>query len=178
MIQQSSNNSLKLIQDLVQIHVPVSETVKEPVELRDLLGYCIEMLHLKVSEKKQQISLEAVPANVLGDSEKLWRVFSNLISNAIKFSPEKSKINVTLEMKGEEAIIAIRDHGIGIPENLQDKIFSMSPDAKRKGTAGEPSFGLGLAICKQIVEANNGKIWFESEVNKGTSFFVSFSSES
>jgi signal transduction histidine kinase len=178
MIQQSSNNSLKLIQDLVQIHVPVSETVKEPVELRDLLGYCIEMLHLKVSEKKQQISLEAVPANVLGDSEKLWRVFSNLISNAIKFSPEKSKINVTLEMKGDEAIVAIRDHGIGIPENLRDKIFSMSPDAKRKGTAGEPSFGLGLAICKQIVEANNGKIWFESEVNKGTSFFVSFSSES
>jgi signal transduction histidine kinase len=174
MIQQSSNNSLKLIQDLVEEHVPVVKANRETVELRDLLGYCVEMLHLKVSEKKQEISLEGAQAFVQGDNEKLWRVFSNLIGNAIKFSPEHARIQVKLNVKQENAVVSITDEGIGIPEEIREKIFTMSTDTKRKGTAGEPSFGLGLAICKQIVEANDGKIWFDSAVGKGTSFFVSF----
>lgn len=174
MIQQSSTNSLKLIQDLVEEHVPVAKASRETVELKDLLGYCVEMLHLKVSEKQQLISLEGVAATVQGDNEKLWRVFSNLIGNAIKFSPEKSEISVKVAVESENAVVTIADRGIGIPDNIREKIFTMSTETKRVGTAGEPSFGLGLAICKQIVEANDGEIWFDSEVGQGTRFHVSF----
>jgi signal transduction histidine kinase len=68
--------------------------------------------------------------------------------------------------------ITVEDHGIGIPEDMHDKIFDMFTKAKWAGTAGEQAFGLGLAISKQIVEAHNGSIWFDSKPGKGTTFFV------
>jgi signal transduction histidine kinase len=69
-------------------------------------------------------------------------------------------------------LITVEDEGIGIPDNLKDKIFDMFSEAKRKGTAGEQPFGLGLAISKQIVEAHGGNIWFESREKGGTAFYV------
>ena len=69
-------------------------------------------------------------------------------------------------------MIEVEDHGIGIPIEMEDKIFDMYTEAKRTGTAGEQPFGLGLAISKQIVEAHGGKIWFDSKPGNGTTFFV------
>jgi signal transduction histidine kinase len=174
MIHKSSNHSIELIQDLVHINTSAMERYKEPVELRDLLSYCIEMLHLKSEEKNQRISLSGSSAMVQGDREKLWRVFNNLISNAIKFSASHTHIRVSLANKAGVVTVSVHDQGIGIPVELKDKIFHMSGEAKRRGTAGEPSFGLGLGISKQIVESNNGKIWFESGQVAGTTFYVSF----
>ncbi len=174
MIHKSSNHSLELIQDLVNINTSGMDLYREPMELRDLLSYCVEMLHLKAEEKQQHISLTGEKAMVQADREKLWRVFNNLISNAIKFSPATTEIRVSVTVRDEKVIVCVRDQGIGIPESLNEKIFHMSGEAKRRGTAGEPSFGLGLGISKQIVESNNGKIWFENNTPSGTSFFVSF----
>ena len=77
-----------------------------------------------------------------------------------------------MEHDAQRVLIEVSDHGIGIPVELQDKIFDMFTEAKRPGTAGEQAFGLGLAISKQIVEAHGGKIWFESDLERGTTFFV------
>jgi signal transduction histidine kinase len=66
----------------------------------------------------------------------------------------------------------VKDTGLGIPDDIQDKIFDPFTTARRKGTQGEQPFGLGLYISKQIVEAHNGKIWVESEPGKGTTFYV------
>lgn len=107
-----------------------------------------------------------------GSREKLWRVVSNLMANAIKFSPEGAVIEVSLENRGQYARIAVRDHGIGIPEGMKDKLFDLFTEAKRPGTAGEQSFGMGLAISRQIVEAHDGRIWLESQPGQGTTFFV------
>jgi signal transduction histidine kinase len=104
--------------------------------------------------------------------EKLWRVVSNLIGNAIKFSPTGASINVSMEQRAGGIRIAVKDEGIGIPPDMQEKIFDLFTEAKRPGTAGEQAFGLGLAISKQIVEAHGGRIWFESGTTKGTTFFV------
>ena len=65
--------------------------------------------------------------------------------------------------------ISVKDSGIGIPEKFKSKVFNTFTDARRPGTAGEKSFGLGLSICKQIIELHDGKIWFESN-DKGTTF--------
>jgi signal transduction histidine kinase len=157
----------------VHINTSALERYKEPMQLKELLGYCIEMLHLKSEEKNQRISLVGSDAMVQGDRDKLWRVFNNLISNAIKFSPEKTEIIVDLQLNGETVIVCVKDEGIGIPEHIADKLFDMSGEAKRRGTAGEPSFGLGLGISKQIVESNNGRIWFENVKPQGTAFYVS-----
>ena len=69
--------------------------------------------------------------------------------------------------------ISVSDNGIGIPDDIKDDVFNIFTNAKRPGTAGEKSFGLGLSICQQIIENHHGKIWFESEVNAGTTFHIS-----
>jgi signal transduction histidine kinase len=113
-----------------------------------------------------------MPEELLISREKIWRVMSNLISNAIKFSPQGSAINVKIEDYGNEVEISVKDHGIGIPDAIKDKVFNIFTEAKRTGTAGEKSFGLGLSICRQIIENHQGKIWFKSDDKKGTTFFV------
>jgi two-component system, OmpR family, sensor histidine kinase VicK len=105
--------------------------------------------------------------------EKIWRVISNLISNAIKFSPSGASIIVRITEKDDQVIIAVEDNGIGIPENLRDQVFNMFTTAQRPGTGGERSFGLGLSICKQIMDLFHGKIWFENKKEGGTIFFIS-----
>lgn len=99
-------------------------------------------------------------------------MFSNLINNAIKFSPDGSRIEIVLERSNGNARVSVKDEGIGIPPGIRDKIFSLSSEVKRRGTRGEESFGLGLSISRQIIEAHGGKIWFETEEGRGTTFFV------
>jgi signal transduction histidine kinase len=99
-------------------------------------------------------------------------VVSNLITNAIKFSPLRAEISVDMCLLGDRVCIWVKDQGIGIPEDMSEKIFDLFTPAKREGTGGEESFGLGLGISRQIVEALGGRIWYESEVDQGTIFYV------
>lgn len=172
LIKTSGQNSLDMVADLLQVNIHVEKIEKEPVDLQQLLRYCVDLLQHKATVKKQHLHLQAMPATLLVSREKMWRVISNLIANAIKFSPAGTDITIRLEMQPDQALIAVEDRGIGIPDNLKDKIFDMFSEAKRKGTAGEQPFGLGLAISKQIVEAHGGRIWFESREGGGTTFFV------
>ncbi|PUZ22711.1 hypothetical protein DCC81_19965 [Chitinophaga parva] len=172
MMKASCEHSLELVNDLLQLHNRAEELKRESVDVRNLLQYCAELLHFKAAQKGQQIQLQAEPAVAYVSGEKIWRVVSNLITNAIKFSPAGAEILVRLQAKLDVIIISVADNGIGIPPEIKDEIFDMFTRAKRKGTAGEHSFGLGLAISKQIVEAHKGNIWYESNPGKGTIFFV------
>lgn len=177
LIQDTSNDTLELINEILEATDDKSSAgmSRQWVEVNALLNNSVELLRFKAAEKHQQILVEGldhgVELNV--NREKIWRVISNLISNAIKFSPVDEAIKVRAVQKHSNVIISIKDHGIGIPDSMKDKVFNMFTDAKRPGTVGEKSFGLGLSISKQIVEKHNGKIWFESEANKGTTFYVS-----
>ena len=172
MIKTSGQNSLFLVNDLLKSNSKTEELEKEPVDLFVLLNYCANLLSHKAKEKNQQIMLHAVPVTISLNQEKMWRVMSNLISNAIKFSSELTTITITMEERQESVLIAIADHGIGIPVTIQNKIFDMFGQAKRFGTTGEQPFGLGLAISKQIIENHGGRIWVESETDQGSTFFV------
>ena len=112
------------------------------------------------------------PEELFISREKIWRVISNLISNAIKFSPKGADIHVKVVNEGDNIRISVNDHGIGIPDNIKNQVFNMFTQAKRLGTAGEPSFGLGLSISKQIVESHGGEIWFDSMPEDGTTFYI------
>ncbi|WP_170227770.1 PAS domain-containing protein [Mucilaginibacter frigoritolerans] len=171
-IYRSATNSLELVNDLLQMQGRQEDLQKEPVELGAMLFHCTDLLRHQAEAKQQQIRLDVLPVIILSSREKLWRVISNLIANAIKFSSQGTTIKVSLKTKAKHVVIAIADQGIGIPESMKDCIFEIFPGSQRSGTAGEPSFGLGLVICRQIVEAHQGKIWFESQLGKGTTFFV------
>ena len=103
---------------------------------------------------------------VRADKAEIGRVIINLVSNAIKHTREGTEINISAEKINNELRVAVADNGEGIPEAERKNIFQRYPTAKRKiGT------GLGLYLSKQIIDAHNGKIWFDSEVGKGTTFY-------
>ena len=172
LIRSSSESSLKMITDLLQSNQSNEHLVKEPTDLRELLQYCAEQLRFKAEEKIQTIHLDADPIVLDINREKIWRVLSNLITNAIKFSPSGAEIRVNMHRTPTGAQISVGDQGMGIPQALRDKIFDSFTESRRSGTSGEESFGLGLSISKQIIEAHEGRIWFESEEGKGTTFFI------
>jgi signal transduction histidine kinase len=172
LIKTAGQSSLDLVNDLLQVPAGMDELKKEPVDLHQLLHYCVDLLRHKAEEKGQRIELQAPAVTLPANREKLWRVVSNLITNAIKFSPTGALIRVSLLEEADQVRIAVEDHGIGIPQEIAPQIFDMFTDARRAGTAGEQPFGLGLAISKQIVEAHGGKLWFESKPGNGTTFFV------
>ncbi len=172
LIKSSSQNSLELVSDLLQVQFKTEALQKEPIDIGEMLQYCVSLLLNKAEAKDQQINLHTETFILPASREKLWRVISNLLANAIKFSPKGGVIDVKMEHDAHRVLIAIKDNGIGIPAEMQNKIFDLFTEAKRPGTAGEQPFGLGLAISKQIVEAHGGKIWFESVKGKGATFFV------
>lgn len=169
-----SKNSFDLIDQLLTTNLSEEQQiVKSRVELNSLLSQCVRLLNFKAKEKKQQIIVSGKTELMLfADADKLTRVINNLVMNAIKFSPENSVINIKTFLKGKNAIIAIIDQGIGIPVGLQSKVFDPFTSAKRPGTKGETTFGLGLYISKRIIEAHGGIIWFNSMPENGTAFYV------
>ena len=128
----------------------------------------------KVNAKQQTIQLQAGNENywIEADAEKLQRVIANLIDNAIKFSEKGKEVVVRLTQAENTLQIKVKDSGMGIPANLIEQLFTTSIIVKRKGTNNEKSNGLGLSICKQIIEAHTGSILVESEVGKGSCFTV------
>ncbi len=96
----------------------------------------------------------------------------NLLSNAIKYSHPHTKVKISVSESDKEVIIAVKDEGQGIPADDIGKLFQPFVKASVKSTGGEQSTGLGLVICKKITEAHGGRIWVESQVGVGTTFFV------
>lgn len=171
LIQQSGHMALELISNLLYMNMR-GDIRKEQVEVDVALRYCVDLIKTKASEKQQQIIVHLFHATIWASREKIWRVFSNLITNAVKFSPVGGIVEVSMQLEDAVVRITVRDNGIGIPDFLKGSIFNLSQDIKRRGTMGEESFGFGLAISKQIVDAHGGRIWFESEEGKGTEFVV------
>ncbi|WP_410219841.1 ATP-binding protein [Pedobacter sp.] len=177
LIASSGENSIEMMNQLLNSGLAIENevTIKEDTDLNQLLHQCCELLQYKADEKQQKIMFTSSgPVSILAGKEKIWRVFNNLIVNAIKFSPRQTVINVVLEQLNKSVRIAVIDQGIGVPEKNKQKIFEMFTDAKRLGTAGEQPFGIGLSISKQIIESHGGKIWLEDNPKGGTIFYVEF----
>lgn len=172
LIRTTSTATLELIGQLLHVHGRKENLKLDPVNLHLLLQYCVDVARFRATDKEQRLILETEPVVMMLDRERIWRVLSNLIGNAIKFSPDNSVVMIRMTTETDAALIEVEDNGIGIPDGIKDRIFDMFTDAKRPGTSGEESFGLGLAISKQIVEAHGGRLWFESSVDRGTVFRV------
>jgi two-component system sensor histidine kinase VicK len=106
------------------------------------------------------------------DSNKYLSIINNLVSNAIKFTPEQGRIHLHVEQQKDSVLISVQDNGVGIPQKYHSVLFDKFTKARRSGLKGEESVGLGMSIIKRLVEMHQGKIWFESEEHKGTTFYV------
>jgi signal transduction histidine kinase len=103
-----------------------------------------------------------------------YRIFDNLVSNAIKFTPANGTITLNCKRQKNLFCATLEDSGIGIPEDIKPGIFLDHRTTRRKGTNNELSTGIGLMVVKKLVDEHGGKAWFESETNKGSRFHISF----
>ncbi len=109
---------------------------------------------------------------VIADEHMFETVVRNLVSNAVKFTPVGGKVKVSASLSGNNSVeIKIKDTGIGMDQDMISKLFLLNEKTSRKGTEGESSSGLGLLLCKEFIEKQCGKIWVESEEEKGSTFY-------
>lgn len=172
MIHEAGESSMEMIQQLLQIQRKGENLKTEDVDLAALLHRCVNFMRLKAAQKSQTIQIETEKQILSLNREKIWRLLSNLITNAIKFSPPHSEIWIRMQKKDNQILLSVEDQGVGIPPRMSERIFDMYTNTKRTGTEGEETFGMGLAISKQIAESHNGKIWFENRVGAGAVFYV------
>lgn len=118
-----------------------------------------------------QLDTDLAQALVTGDSHRLLQVFANLISNAIKYSPENDSVEISVSSSETGYRVAVRDHGSGIPEEFHSRIFQRFAQADSSDTREKGGTGLGLSITKAIVERHDGQIDYDTEVSKGTVFY-------
>ncbi|MHB8101147.1 MAG: PAS domain S-box protein [Methanosarcina sp.] len=159
-----------LINDLLEFS-RVTTRGREP-ELTNcefVLNQVSSNLEIYIKENKATVSHDPLP-EVIADSTQLVQVFQNLIINGIKFhSEEAPKIHISAEKKESEWVFSVQDNGIGIDPQYSGKIFEVFKRLHKKEEY--PGTGIGLAICKKIVERHGGHIWVESELGKGSTFY-------
>lgn len=143
------------------------EAKAEDIELNDFMKRAVE-LNLNESGIKHVFEESIVPLHVITDKSQLMSVCTNLLQNALQAMSldREGEIIIKLERENDGAIISIKDNGTGIHGDVKDKIFKPYFTTKSSGT------GLGLAMTRKIIESWQGSIWFETAINKGTSFFI------
>jgi two-component system, sensor histidine kinase and response regulator len=138
------------------------------VELARVLDRALSDLSVAVQESKAEIVHDDLPL-VVGDAQELTQLFDNLIGNALKFRSESPRIKVSAERKGDRWLVSVKDNGIGIDAAYHERIFSLF---KRLHSRDKyPGTGIGLAICKKVVEHHGGRIWVDSRPGTGSTFY-------
>ena len=153
--------------------LPVNERKLTPVLLNQILQNCFVLLEPLANEKKIVFQSKfRDEIKVLGDIAQLSRLFSNLLENALQYTPKEGRVSLDLYRQNRFAVISVRDTGIGIAPDQIDKVFDRFWRADKARTRREGGTGLGLAISEAIVKRHGGKISVTSELNIGTCFLV------
>lgn len=170
-IDEEADRLTRLIEDMLESARLQSKTLQfkfSPVRIDALVRDVATRVNTHHPDLKIEFDLETLP-QVLGDGVRLSQVFENLFSNAIKYAPG-SKLKIGTKALGKRVLLSFADEGEGIPEDflpfLFERFYRVPGERTVTGT------GLGLYICKQIVMAHHGKIWVESVLDKGTTFFI------
>lgn len=176
-IKSSITSTLQLLDTLLiwsTSHLTGSKFNASTFKLKYLIKRNIEELQDDI-KRKQLVVNNKVPADIqlYADSAMLKIIFRNLISNAIKFTPAGGVITINSYSEDATVTVVVEDTGVGISEAGMDKVFSFSTHSTL-GTDNERGTGIGLKICREFMELNNGKIWAESNYGEGSRFFVSF----
>lgn len=160
----------QLVRDLLE-YGRLGERSKKlaEVDCNEVFDECVRTLHEAIVEADAVITSDTLPI-ITADKTQIGQLFQNLIANAVKFrSKEMPRIHVSAAAKSGESVFSVADNGIGIEPQYLERVFVIF---QRLHTRSEyPGTGIGLAICKKIVDGHGGKIWAESEPGKGSTFF-------
>jgi PAS domain S-box-containing protein len=159
-----------LINDLLEFsRVTTKAREPEPTDSKLVLDQVLSNLDLYIQQNKATVSYCSLP-EVIADSTQLAQVFQNLIANGIKFHDGKApQISISARKKESEWVFSVKDNGIGFDPQYSEKIFEVFKRLHKKEEY--PGTGIGLSICKKIIERHGGRIWAESELGKGSTFY-------
>jgi PAS domain S-box-containing protein len=157
--------------DVSKIRAGRLEYAQEPVDLDELLREIAETMQ-QTNQSHTLVVRGTTHGCLVGDKDRLGQVFTNLISNAIKYSPDSETVEIDLSASPETVTIRVHDHGIGIPREQRDKIFERFYRASGPKQKAIPGLGMGLYIVAEIVKRHGGTITVDSEVGKGSTFTV------
>jgi two-component system sensor histidine kinase/response regulator len=176
-IHEASQSMLQLVNELLDVatieagHLKLD---KHPTSVVEIVERSVHLSNIEAAKKNTRIEMVNADGDPMVDVDrnKMRQVVDNLISNAVKYSPKGSIITVVIHSDGKVAGFAVRDNGPGIPDNERHLLFKDYGRLSAKPTGGEKSTGLGLAICRKIVEAHNGTIGVENISGRGAEFIV------
>jgi signal transduction histidine kinase len=158
--------------ELARIDGRKVELTKEAFSLPEMVRNVVKNLKPVAEAKKQTVSTVVPEIEIQADKQKTAAIFTNLITNAIKYTPEGGRIEVMVEDCGADIRVCVADTGIGIPEEHLPKIFERFYMVDTSMTRQTGSLGLGLCIVKEYVRLHGGSVWATSKVGKGSQFFV------
>jgi signal transduction histidine kinase len=174
-LDKSLKNLFALLENLLEwsrSQTGAIEFKAEAFDLTEVITQNVDLLTAQAGTKEIKLLYsEAQPITVRAHKNSVNTVIRNLISNAIKFTPKGGTITVTAKPSNEETLISIADTGVGMSAEVINKLFRIDTKHSTKGTADEKGTGLGLVLCKDFIEKNNGSIGVHSEENKGSTFF-------
>ena len=183
-IGDASNHLLGVINDILdmsKIEANKFELLPAEFNLEKMFQRVVNVINFRIDEKKQKFTVHIdprIPDTLIGDEQRIAQVVTNLIGNAIKFTPEEGSIDLKAHFINEEMDglcnieISVSDSGIGMNREQQERIFNSFEQAESSTTRKYGGTGLGLPISKNIVEMMNGSIWVESEINRGSIFYI------
>jgi two-component system phosphate regulon sensor histidine kinase PhoR len=174
MIAEQSNRLANLVEEILvagQLDSGSLSVVADTFAPEELVRGVATAARSRVEDERRiDVVVPSVVPKVHGDGERTRQVLLNLVDNAIKYSPSGGRIEVALAVVGDRLRFSVQDQGLGIPvgeqERIFDKFYRLDPD-QRRGIGGT---GLGLYICRELVQSMHGSIWVESETGKGTTF--------
>lgn len=176
-ILKSSNRVMDLLTNLMTWSQLESGRMPFNPEYFDISTIVLEAISLfKPNAEQKSISIEnkiSVNSQVYADKEMISTIIRNLISNAIKFTNTNGKISISGEKLIDIFVFQIRDEGVGVSKERISRLFKIAENESTSGTYNEKGTGLGLILCKEFIEKNNGKIWVESTIGKGSLFSFS-----
>ena len=169
------NRLTSLINDLLDVTKINSGKLQynnQEFELQPMLTELVEDLQ-RTSTKHHLIEIHKPAGHVFADKDRIEQVIINLITNAIKYSPEGDQVIIRTEQMEEEVVVSIQDFGVGISKNNQFKVFEQFYRVSAEKQHAFPGVGLGLYISAEIIKRTGGRIWVTSEENKGSCFYFS-----
>ena len=175
-IEEEADKLTELIDNLLdmsRIEAGILHIRREAVDLKHVLEATVSAGQVRHSDHPIRLNLPTHLPMGFGDARRLEQIVANLLDNAAKFSPPGKPIEVRAVSEEDEVVISVRDYGIGIPADQLERIFDRFYQISDRGDAYRHGIGLGLAICRGLVEAHKGRIWVESTVGEGSTFSFS-----
>jgi len=176
---RNSERLVSLVNDILDMEKLLSGNMAyniKPIDVVEAAQQAIENNTPYANHFEVRLTLTATPnegAIALADSQRLQQIFSNLLSNACKFSPKGSQVEISIDIKSRDLVVYVRDHGQGIPLEFRPRICTAFAQADSGDKRKQGSTGLGLNITKTLVENMKGEIGYDSEIGKGTRFWFS-----